>query len=220
MIKAIIFDFDGVLAESFDIKTRAFARTFEDEGEDAVKKVVAYHVANGGLSRFEKFRYIYRTILKRELTDEIFRDLCRRFEQFVVEEVVNAPSVRGADEFLKNTRGRYAMFICSGTPQDEIRMIAEKRGIAQYFSSIYGSPAGKDEIVKRIIRENGLQPGDVLYIGDAMSDYEAAVANGLVFIGRTIPGNDVLGGRCDMIADLTGLDAVIARVDMAKSGGR
>ncbi len=32
MIKAIIFDFDGVIVESVDIKTKAFARLFEHGG--------------------------------------------------------------------------------------------------------------------------------------------------------------------------------------------
>ena len=58
-LKAIFFDFDGVLVESVDIKTRAFSKLFEREGEDVVKKVIDYHIDNGGVSRYEKFRYIY-----------------------------------------------------------------------------------------------------------------------------------------------------------------
>ena len=55
MIKAIIFDFDGVLVESLDIKTRAFAKLFGPEGPDMAKRVVDYHLQNGGVSRYEKF---------------------------------------------------------------------------------------------------------------------------------------------------------------------
>jgi len=46
MIKAIIFDFDGVLVESVDIKTKAFAGLFEHEGDSIVRRVVAYHIKN------------------------------------------------------------------------------------------------------------------------------------------------------------------------------
>ena len=59
MLKAILFDFDGVLVESVDIKTKAFAKLFENEGPEIVNKVVEYHLANGGVSRFKKFDYIY-----------------------------------------------------------------------------------------------------------------------------------------------------------------
>jgi len=70
MIKAIIFDFDGVLVESVDIKTKAFAGLFEHEGDSIVRRVVAYHIKNAGVSRFEKFRHIYKEMLDRELTEE------------------------------------------------------------------------------------------------------------------------------------------------------
>ena len=35
VIRAVVFDFDGVLTESVDIKTRAYARLFKEEGEEA-----------------------------------------------------------------------------------------------------------------------------------------------------------------------------------------
>jgi len=40
MIQAIGFDFDGVLVESVDIKTRAYAYLFEDEGPEVVQQVI------------------------------------------------------------------------------------------------------------------------------------------------------------------------------------
>ena len=79
MIKAVIFDFDGVLAESLEIKTVAFGKLFEDKGEAVRDKVIKYHLDNSGVSRFEKIRYIYREILKEPLDKETFDLLCGRF---------------------------------------------------------------------------------------------------------------------------------------------
>ena len=56
MIRGIAFDFDGVLVESVDVKTKAYARLFEEYGEGVVSRVVDYHLTNGGVSRFVKFR--------------------------------------------------------------------------------------------------------------------------------------------------------------------
>ena len=56
--EAIFFDFDGVLVESVDIKTTAFARLYAGHGEPVADAVVAYHRQNMGTSRFVKFRYI------------------------------------------------------------------------------------------------------------------------------------------------------------------
>ena len=48
MIRGIAFDFDGVLVESVDVKTKAYARLFEEYGEGVVSRVVDYHLTNGG----------------------------------------------------------------------------------------------------------------------------------------------------------------------------
>ena len=41
-IRTIIFDFDGVLAESVGVKTRAFAKLYEAYGETVQKAVVSF----------------------------------------------------------------------------------------------------------------------------------------------------------------------------------
>jgi beta-phosphoglucomutase-like phosphatase (HAD superfamily) len=66
-MKAIIFDFDGVLVESVDIKTDAFRELFKDYPQ-YVDEFAAYHEYNGGVSRFEKIKYFYRHFLKENIT--------------------------------------------------------------------------------------------------------------------------------------------------------
>lgn len=192
MIKAVIFDFDGVLAESVNIKTEAFRKLFEAEGPDVVKAVTAYHLEHGGLSRFEKFRHIYREILKRPLGDEEFDQLCRRFEDLVLEGVIAAPEVEGAKECLERLRDRARLFIVSGTPQDEIRLIVRVRGLEHYFKGIYGSPETKTELVNKILETDNLLPDEVVFIGDAMTDYRAAMDTGTGFIARKTPETEKL----------------------------
>src|SRR3989338_610422 len=105
MIRAIVFDFDGVLVESVEVKTRAFARLFASEPPEVVQRIVAYHQRNGGISRFEKFVTIYREMLKRPLAEQMLRRLGEEFSRLVVEEVVAAPWVEGAREFLTRHHG-------------------------------------------------------------------------------------------------------------------
>ena len=105
--KIIFFDFDGVIVESVDIKANAFGKLFKPEGEDVVGKVLSYHLDNTGVSRFEKFRNIYKKILRQQLKKEAFQDLCRRFSKLVLNEVVKTPYVEGAVEFLENCGQRY-----------------------------------------------------------------------------------------------------------------
>ncbi len=219
MIKAVIFDFDGVLAESVDIKTRAFAALFQDEGTEAVNRIVDYHLENSGVSRFEKIKYIFDTVLKRQLSEKDFGSLCERFAQLVVDEVVKAPYVKGAREFIEENYAILSFFVASATPHAEIAEIVRRRGMAQFFKGIFGAPCPKGEIVGNIISSNEFSVNEYVYIGDALSDYEAAKAHGMKFIAR-IRGNEALfaGYDCLKVTDLTGLKLCLDGMDSKQEG--
>lgn len=199
MIRTIFFDFDGVIVESVDIKTRAFAKLFEHEGEGIVKKVVSYHLNNAGVSRYEKFRYIYKEILKRFLSDEEFEMLCKKFAASVMDGVIKAPYVEGAKEFLENYSMEYKCFIVSATPQEEIEEISQKRHVRHFFKAVYGAPAKKNDVVRDILVKENINPCNAVYVGDAMSDYLAAKENNVVFIARVTNDNNLLFKDLDCI---------------------
>lgn len=184
MIKAVVFDFDGVITESADIKTQAFAKLFQYEAQSAVGKIVKYHLRHAGVSRFDKFAYIYKYILHRKLTEAEFKKLCKQFSRLVMNEVIDAPFVKGAQEFLNRYNKQYKFFVISATPHSEIKSIIKKRGIARYFKAVYGAPNKKADLVRRIIRDNDLACRELFYIGDALSDFEAAEANSIEFVAR------------------------------------
>ena len=52
MLKGIIFDFDGVIAESVQVKTDAFSSIYKPYGKDVVDKVVN-NVANEIVDKVE-----------------------------------------------------------------------------------------------------------------------------------------------------------------------
>ena len=199
MIKTIIFDFDGVLAESVDIKTKAFRRLFEPEGKDITDRVEEYHLSHTGVSRFDKFKYFYKNFLKRELTEKKFNRLCNEFSELVVEEVVNAPYVQGAREFLEGNKKKFTFFITSATPQQEIEEIIKKRDMGQFFKAVYGAPTKKEDAVRQILSSGGLNFLEVAYIGDALSDLKAATKNSIYFIARIYENNKAIFDNVDCI---------------------
>ncbi|MBI4833577.1 MAG: HAD family hydrolase [Planctomycetes bacterium] len=214
MIKAIVFDFDGVIAESVDIKTKAFAKLFENQGKEVVKQIVDYHLNNTGVSRQDKFRYIHKNIIQSHLSDRRFKQLCNDFARIVVVEVINAPYVIGAKEFLEKYSDRYMCFICSATPQSEIIDIIQKRSINSYFKGVYGSPSKKEDIVRDIIVKESIKPSETVYVGDALSDYSAAENNAVKFIARMTSDNKHLFDKidCVKIKDLSGLFGIINKI--------
>ena len=183
MIKLIIFDFDGVLVESVQVKTSAFKQLFS-EYPDALFEIITYHENNGGISRFEKISYIYREILKQDLSVAMHESLCQRFSALVLQGVISAPPVPGAEEFLHFCQQRVPLVILSGTPEDELQTIVSARGWNEFFEDVYGSPTTKIEHLTTICIKHEVQPQEALYVGDARTDYEAARAVGVQFIGR------------------------------------
>ena len=143
MLKAIIFDFDGVIVESIGIKTDAFASLYSHYGIEIVRKVVEHHEANGGMSRYDKFRLYHGSFLNITTTDEKIMDLARQFSKMVVEKVIDAPYLPGALEYVKKSHKQYKLFISTGTPTEEIKQILEGRKIFQYFTDVFGSPEKK-----------------------------------------------------------------------------
>lgn len=182
---AIIFDFDGVLVESVDVKTKAFASLYSEYGPDVVEKVIAYHLEHGGISRFRKFKHFHSTFLGQELIADDEARLGRRFAEIVEDAVVASPWVGGASEFLDAYCQEIPLFVASGTPDDELHRIVERRGMRRYFVSIHGSPATKREIIRRIVTEHGFRKERVLMVGDSMTDYQGAVEAGVAFLART-----------------------------------
>ncbi len=189
MLKAIVFDFDGVILESVDIKTRAFKELFKDY-PDQLEKILKLHLDNTGMSRFDKFKIIYADYLGRTTDDCELGRVGEAFSRLVYGEILRCPFVPGAYEFLEKRAKQYEMFLASATPQEELWDIAKRRGLDRFFEGIYGSPRRKDEILRGILVECKLRPGEVVFIGDAVNDYRYAQQARIPFIGRVPRGQD------------------------------
>ena len=181
-IQALFFDFDGVLADSVEVKTRAFARLFKPHGAEIVAKVVDHHRQHGGMTRVEKFGHYYREFLKEPLSDKVLADLCQQFSRLVVDEVVAAPEIKGAETFLMKWHGRVPCYVVSATPDDEIREIVRRRGLQNFFKEVLGSSASKSENLKTLLNEYRFNPAKCIFFGDAESDYRAAKECGVEFM--------------------------------------
>ena len=78
------------------------------------------------------------------------------------------------------------MFVASGTPDVELKRIVSRRNMAHYFISVHGSPAKKGDIIQDILTKHSFNPDRVLMVGDAIADYEGAIAAGVKFMGRVM----------------------------------
>ena len=139
-IKAVIFDYDGVIAESVNVKTDAFAELYKPYGTDIVQKVIKHHEANGGVSRFEKFKIYHKNYLKEDITQLEIDVLASKFSNFVLQKVIDSPYVTGVYDFISSNYKNYDFHISTGTPSDEIETILKQKSLRKFFNEVYGSP--------------------------------------------------------------------------------
>jgi phosphoglycolate phosphatase-like HAD superfamily hydrolase len=206
MIRAAVFDFDGVVLESVEIKTVAFRRLFGDHPDG--ERMVAYHLANGGISRFEKFRWFYEAVRGEPLAADESARLGDRFSELVLDEVRRCAYVPGAHELLTRLAARIPLFVASGTPEDELREIVAHRGLDALFRGVYGSPPTKAELLRRIMDDHDLAAAELVFVGDAMTDLKGAAGAAVPFVGRVPAGvaNPFPAGTC-CVTDMAELDA-------------
>mgnify|MGYP001583197062 CR=1 FL=1 len=189
-IKHIFFDFDGVILDSVDCKTQAFVSMYSKYGEEVSEKVRKYHLLNGGISRFDKFRYWHKNFLNITLHESEVQEMANEFSKLVLNNVIKSNEIPGAFKFIKKNYKNYNFWIITGTPTDEILVILRELNLCKYFKNAYGSPNKKTYWTEHIIKSNKLIRDEVLFIGDAMTDYDASVYSKVNFTLRSASYNE------------------------------
>jgi phosphoglycolate phosphatase-like HAD superfamily hydrolase len=187
VIEAVVFDFDGVVLESADVKTDAFVELFASYGPDIAAAVEQHHLANLGISRFVKFAWIYDHLLGREITEDESRALGERFSALALDKILAAPFVPGAEAALAALSATHPLFVASGTPDDELNLIVDRRGLRARFREVHGTPREKPAILRDVVQRHGFAPDHTLFVGDGATDHKAAAATGVEFLARDTP---------------------------------
>ena len=182
--KIILWDFDGVIVDSSKIRIKGFKETLKDFPSSQVEELIKYHKANGGLSRYVKYRYFFDKIRGEEISEEKVQQLSAAFsaimkkdltdKRFLIPEVLN---------FIQKNHKSFIMHIVSGSDETELKYLCRQLEIEHLFKSINGSPVPKIELVKTIISSYNYVRDDVCLIGDSINDYEAARESGIDFFG-------------------------------------
>lgn len=182
--KTFVFDCDGVILNSNNIKTEAFYRTALAYGEQAAQELVKYHVENGGVSRYKKFKYFLDEIvpnLANKVSGPNLEALLENYAEMVLDGLLICELAEGLEE-LRNKTPDANWLIVSGGDQTELNEVFSKRKLSHLFNGgVYGSPDTKDEILTREIGSgNIILPA--LFLGDSKYDYQAATRANLDFV--------------------------------------
>lgn len=172
MIKLIAFDFDGTLADSvefcLDVYQQVFAEYMKENAPDREMIYQTFGMNEPGVIR----HFMGRSVPEAE---ERFYQLHREWHARLCPDVV--PGCRELLDFLKSKN--VPMAIVTGRAETTCQISMELLHLKDYFVSFqYGSPERNDKTaqLRNLMREYDLQPDEILYAGDAVSDVLASNA--------------------------------------------
>ncbi len=181
--KTLVFDCDGVVLNSNQLKIQAYFDVAIKFGanETQAQALVNHHVKLGGISRYPKFEYFLREIMQQIVTEQALQALLDSFTAEVKRLLTDceiAPDLMRVRE--ANPHAKW--MIISGGDQAELNNIFQQRGIDKLFDAgIFGSPDNKDVILARELDAgNIVEPA--LFIGDSRYDHQASTNAGLDFV--------------------------------------
>jgi phosphoglycolate phosphatase-like HAD superfamily hydrolase len=183
-IKAIFWDFDGVIMDSNAVRDRGFEEVLKTFPQTEVDALMTFHRDNGGLSRYVKFRYFFEDIRGETITDAEVNIWAEKFSEIMMKLLINPHLlIQETLDFIKANAHHYNMHIVSGSDQTELRQICKSLDIAKYFNSIHGSPTPKNDLVAALLQEHSYDLKTCILIGDSKNDYDASKVNGIQFMG-------------------------------------
>ncbi|WJG21752.1 HAD family hydrolase [Vibrio furnissii] len=177
-----IFDCDGVILDSNQLKIEAMKNTLEVHvsAQDLVEQCVEYFRHNFGKSRFHHVTHFLEVILKVEgekkskLKQLILADFSKQCRTLYL----SAEITPGFMEFLEQCKGK--RYVASGSEQGELRDVFSQRGLDAYFDGVFGSPIPKAELIQHILEQE--KNTNAVMFGDAESDMLSAKQNDIDFV--------------------------------------
>lgn len=168
MLKAIIFDFDGTVADTFDtivgISNRlalefGYKQAAPEEIEQIKNLSSREIIRQSGVSIF-KLPFILKR-LKNELNNQIH----------------SLNPINGMREALEEMKMEgYRLGIITSNDRDNVMLFLQKNDLQELFEFIYSGATifGKSRVINRFLQQAHLAPEEVIYVGDETRDIEAA----------------------------------------------
>ena len=188
MLKAIIFDFDGVITDSEPVHLKMFQKALGEMGMSISNK--DYYEIYLGMDD----KGCFSTVLKSngiEATPELIQSLIKKKTTYLMEYIKNDLFIYpGVVEFVESSKKDYLLAIASGALKHEIEFVLESAGIRSAFNVIISaedvsegkpSPECFNKALEKLngIRGQKIKPDECLVIEDSIAGIEAAKAAGM-----------------------------------------
>jgi beta-phosphoglucomutase len=195
MLKAVIFDFDGIIVDTEPLHYRAFQETLIPLGMGYTwDDYVTYYM---GFDDREAFAEVYKAngrVLNEEELVELINRKGAIFEEIIAVGIKPYP---GAVELIKALSGEIPIALCSGALPSDIKPILKQLHISDAFDVIVTAaevaaskpdPESYIRAVKELdsaFPDKNITPGDCLAIEDTPAGIASAKAAGISVLAVT-----------------------------------
>jgi len=196
MTSAIVFDFDGVLADSEPLHLRAYQEVLSSLGvtltrEDYYAKYLGYNDED----MLRKLTEAQGWKMDERRLKALIAEKCRVFDQVIDAADVLYP---GAAACIERMAAAFPVGIASGALRHEIEAVLRRAGLAEHFKFIVASgdtPHSKPapDPYRRAAELHGLPPAACLAIEDSRWGIESAQSAGLscIAVAHTYPPEEL-----------------------------
>ena len=169
----ILFDFDGVLADTLADMLRFAQEVCDELG-------VEHRVVQTDLSELEvmSFATFGRACgMPENLVDEFVRRCTGKFAQKPAPPAI----FNGLGQVLRKLAESHVLAVVSGNTESNVRTFLKEHGLEGCFRALYGVdlPGSKAEKILMAMSQFAAEAGTVFMVGDSLSDIQAARAAGV-----------------------------------------
>lgn len=168
---SFIFDFDGVIIDSNNIKKSAIGESVQGVLSDQkANEFVDYFVGLNGVPREVK--------IAKYIPKDQYEYVLSKYESIINTKLKNAKLVSGVRDIIQElSRLKKSMIVLSGGTQTEVFQLLMDRGLSKHFIGVYGGPKNKEENLQGLSLDK-----PVLYFGDSEVDYLVSKNNDFDFV--------------------------------------
>ncbi len=173
----IVFDFDGTMVHSNEIKEIAFYLAAGIKPKS--NKIISGILKEGKVLYWDRFAILEKMSLVLGLN---YMELLQKYNEIVVNSLPKCKKREGIDKFLLKCSGK--KFINSATPYSFLKSSVDQIFGYGNFDLVLGDGASnKIKNIEIILNEFSLSASSLIIIGDGQDDYETAHHFGCTFYG-------------------------------------